>query len=372
MLRPSRIASLPEEQARLVTASLMVIAAVALAGALYFTRPVMVPFVLAVFVFYLVCPLTDLLELRIRLPRWASVLITLLVVAALLALLGLLITTSTRGLLDSVDIYREKLLAFAQRAFALLDRSGLDLGQQNVLSAIRDMPVLRMVQTTAGTALGLLTDGFFVLIFVIFLLLGRRPDRRRTRLYDQIDSKIRSFILTKTVLSATTGILVGLILAIFQLDLALVFGVLAFFLNFIPSIGSVIATLLPIPIALVQYDSVWPVLGVFVFPGLVQMTIGNGIEPKIMGEGLDLSPVTVLLALVFWGLLWGVVGMLLAAPITAVLRIVLGRFKTTFAVAELLAGRFPGEIMRTGEWEAEQGPGRTGDTQAFRLEERAR
>ena len=76
-------------------------------------------------------------------------------------------------------------------------------------------------------------------------------------------------------------------------------------------------------------------------PGLVQITIGNGIEPLIMGGELDLHPVTVLLALIFWGLLWGLVGMLLAAPMTAVLRIVLERIHTTRPVAELLAGRLP-------------------------------
>lgn len=343
MLRPSRISSLPEEQSWLITASLIVIAAVALALALWFTRPVMVPFVLALFFFFLASPLTDLLERRLRLPRWSSVLITLLAVAGLLGLLGLLITTSMRGLLESVDIYRERLLGFAQRVFALLDRYGLDLGQQSVLSAIREMPLLRMLQTTAGTALGLLRDGFFVLIFVIFLLLGRRPGRPRTAIYNEIDAKIRQFLVTKFTLSAATGILVGVILAVFGLELALVFGVLAFLLNFIPSLGSVVATLLPIPIALVQFENPLTVAAVVLFPGLVQMVIGNGVEPKMMGEGLDLSPVTVLLALVFWGLIWGIVGMLLAAPITAVLRIVLARFETTRPIGNLMAGRFPAE-----------------------------
>lgn len=352
MLRPSRLASLPEEQSWLITASLMVIAAVAMAGALWFTRPVMVPFVLALFFFYLASPLTDWLERRVRMPRWASVVLTLLVVAGMLTLLGLLITTSARGLVDSVDIYRQKLLDFTRRVFAVLDRYGVDLGQQSVLDAMREMPILRVLQTTAGTALVLLKDGFLVLIFVIFLLLGRRPDRKRTRLYTEIDQKIRRFILTKTAISATTGVLVGLILWGFGLNLALVFGVLAFLLNFIPSVGSVVATLLPIPVALVQYDTIWPVIGVVVFPGIVQVTIGNFIDPKVMGEGLDLSPVTVLLALVFWGLIWGIVGMLLAAPITAVLRIVLAQFRTTRALAEVLAGRFPGEIQPTAEWEA--------------------
>ena len=140
-----------------------------------------------------------------------------------------------------------------------------------------------------------------------------------------------------------TGLLTGVILALFGLDLALVFGVLAFFLNFIPSVGSIVATLLPIPMAMVQFDGFWMIAGIVLVPGAIQMTIGSGIEPVLMGEGLDLHPVTILLALVFWGLIWGVVGMFLAAPITAVLRIVLDRFETTRPIAGLLAGRLPGE-----------------------------
>lgn len=341
-----QLRDLPEERTWLVTASLIVIAAVAGAAALVYTRPVMVPFVLAVFFYYLVLPLVDYLELHLKVPRWASVLLTLAVVTVLLGLLGLLITVSTSGLLDSADIYRQKLLDWAQRLFAVLDRYGVDLGQQSVLESLRELPILRLLQTTAGTVLGLVTNGFLVLIFVIFLLIGRRREMVKTGILAEIDGKIRQFIVRKFIISASTGVIVGVILAVFGLDLALVFGVLAFLLNFVPSVGSVIATFLPLPVALVQYESVWPVIGVIVFPGILQVTIGNGIEPKVMGEGLDLSPVTILLALVFWGLLWGVVGMLLAAPITAVIRIVLARFATTRAVAEVMAGRLPSSVER--------------------------
>jgi AI-2 transport protein TqsA len=337
-----------EERSRLIAASLVILAAVATAAALYFTRPVMVPFVLAIFVYYLMLPLVDLLDFKLKMPRALSVLITLLVVSGLLALLGLLITTSARGLLESQDIYRQKLADWAERALAILVRWDIDIGQQSLIDTLRQMPIMRVVQRTAGTMLGLVTNGFLVLIFVIFLLLGRRTGRPQSGIFVAIDYKIRQFIVMKFVLSATTGILVGLILALFGLDLALVFGVLAFLLNFIPSIGSVISTFLPLPIALVQFDSLWAVLGVVLLPGAVQMVIGNGIEPKVMGEGLDLSPVTILLALVFWGLLGGVIGMLMAAPITAVLRIVLARFHTTRPVAELMAGRFAGEEAARG------------------------
>jgi AI-2 transport protein TqsA len=339
---------LKEEQSWLVTASLIIIAAVAGAVALAYMRPVLVPLVLAIFVFYLVSPVTDLLEQRLRVPRAASVFLTLLLVATLLALIGLLIWTSIRGLLESADIYRVKLIAFAERLFAVLDRRGVNLGQESVIDSLRHLPVGRMVQGAAGTAFGLMTNGFLVMVFVVFLMLGRRPHMIKPAIYREIDAKIRRFITLKFVISAATGVLVGVILAVIGLEAALVFGVLAFLLNFIPSIGSIVAVLLPIPVALVQFDGGWQVFAVIAGPAVVQILIGNGIDPKLMGEELELSPVTILAALVFWGLLWGIVGMLLAAPITAVIRIVLARFETTSGVAELLAGRIPGERLRSG------------------------
>jgi AI-2 transport protein TqsA len=116
--------------------------------------------------------------------------------------------------------------------------------------------------------------------------------------------------------------------------------VLAFLLNFIPVIGPIIVTVLPIPLALAQFHSYWPVILVVVVPGVIHNVIGNIIEPKMMGKGLDLHPVTVMLALSVWGLLWGIVGMFLAAPITAAIRIVLMQFDTFRPIANLLAGEF--------------------------------
>ncbi|MBI4499801.1 MAG: AI-2E family transporter [Gemmatimonadetes bacterium] len=347
MRRPWELA---DEQAWLITASLITIAAVATGVALVYTRPVMVPFVLAVFVYYLVSPIADLLESRAHLPRWASALTTLLVVAGLIVVTGLLIVASTRGLLDSVDIYRERLIQMARRVFQILDDRGIDLGQAAFVETIRQLPMARIVQTSAATAFTLVTNGFLVLIFVIFLLLGHQREMVKSAVFREIDAQVRRFLVLKFAISAATGVLVGVILAILGLELALVFGVLTFFLNFIPSVGSIVAVLLPIPIALVQFPGWWPVFGVLALPSIVQVTIGNFLDPKLMGRGLDLSPVTILLALVFWGLVWGIVGMLLAVPMTAILRIVLAQFTTTRPVSELLAGRLP-PGGASGVWE---------------------
>jgi AI-2 transport protein TqsA len=161
--------------------------------------------------------------------------------------------------------------------------------------------------------------------------------------YADIDRQIRQYVTTKVVLSVATGGLVWLSLHLIGMPLAGVFGLLAFLLNFIPSIGSIISTLLPIPVAVASFETVGPVVLVILIPGAIQMIIGNGIEPKLMGEGLNLHPVTVLLTLSFWGMLWGVMGMLLAVPMTAVIRIVLIQFETLRPVGDLLAGKLPGD-----------------------------
>lgn len=138
-----------------------------------------------------------------------------------------------------------------------------------------------------------------------------------------------------------TGFLVWAVLALFKLELANVFGIFAFILNFIPSIGSIIATLLPVPIAVAQFQNPGLIFLVVGLPGAIQIIIGNGIEPKLMGQSLNLHPVTILMALSFWGLMWGIPGMFLAVPITAVFRIILMKFGTLKPIGNLLAGQLP-------------------------------
>lgn len=322
----------------------MILAAVATTAALIYTRPVMLPFVLAVLLSYLVGPLVDVLQVRLKAPRGIAVLTAFGVVAIGLSLLGMLIGSSLRRLAARIPVYKERVGELAARVLSTIDDIGVDIGQADALSAIQELPLLSIVGGAAGSMVDLVSNGVLVLIFVIYLISGRRPNETRDGLMGEVDSSIRRYLSTKVIASATTGLLTGIILAIFGLDLAVVFGVFAFLLNFIPSVGSAIATFLPLPVALVQFESGAAIAGVIALPGAVQFVIGNVIEPKVMGEGLDLHPITVLLGLIFWGLVWGIVGMLLATPITAVLRIVLARIDATRPVAELLAGRLPTDL----------------------------
>jgi AI-2 transport protein TqsA len=161
--------------------------------------------------------------------------------------------------------------------------------------------------------------------------------------------QVRRYIVIKVAVSTMTGLLVWVSLTLIGLKPAGVFGMLAFLLNFIPSIGSIISTLLPIPLAVAQFaDRPWLIVFVVAVPGIIQMIIGNVIEPKLMGDELNLHPVTILLALSFWGLLWGIAGMFLAAPMTALLRIVLMQSEMLRPIGKLLAGELPGSRVDSG------------------------
>jgi AI-2 transport protein TqsA len=340
--------SLRAEQNWLATISLMVIAFVVGSAGLAYTRAVMVPFVLAIFIATTVAPLVDYQVLRLRAPRPLALITVLLLVFGIVTAFTILMLFALESIATTAREYSDSFLKIPRQLAELSTSLGLDVDTELILYDLRSR-LPRMISQSAGTAMSFVSLAALTVIFVFFLLLGRDSARVRTGIAAEIDSSVRRYIATKFVISGVTGILVWAILALFGLRMAGLFGMLAFLLNFIPSVGSVIATLLPIPIAIAQFDNIWIVIGVVTFPGIVQMTIGNFIEPKVMGDGLQLHPASILLALAFWGLLWGPVGMLLGVPITATIRIILMRFETTRPIADMLAGKMPAELQQQAD-----------------------
>jgi AI-2 transport protein TqsA len=333
--------NLRDEQVWLAVGSLMIVAVVSLATALVFTREVMIPFVLAIFITTVVSPVVDFQVVRWRVPTWIAISFALLIVLAILALLGVVLIVSVQTIVRAAGEYSERVTELTQRLFAELNTHHIEVDQARITAELQSR-LPQIITEAAGTVSAVLSSGFLILVFVVFLLVGRNPRKRQTGIYAEIEATIRGYITTKTIISAATGLLVGLILWMLGLRMSLLFGLLAFLLNFIPNIGSIIAMLLPIPIAVTQFDDPWMILAVVALPGTIHVTIGTVVEPRMMGRGLELHPVTVLLALAFWGLLWGIMGMVLAVPIAATLRIVLSRFTTTRPLGDLLAGRLPG------------------------------
>lgn len=334
-------ADLRTEQTWLAVGSLMIVATVTLAAALIYTREVMVPFVLAIFITTMVAPVVDYQVVRWRFPNWIAVLVALLLVLLLLTALGVALIVVVQTIVRVATEYSDKVGDVAERLLRELKTRNIQIDQARIVSEVEGrLPTL--ITSAVGTASSVFSHSFLILIFVIFLLAGRNSHARRTGLWGDIERTIRDYLVTKTLISAVAGVLVGLILSAFGLRMAPLFGLLAFLLNYIPNIGAIVATLLPIPIAFTQFGEVWTVLAVVALPGSVHVVIGNLVEPRLMGHGLELHPVTVILALAFWGLLWGIVGMVLAVPIVAAMRVVLAQFSTTRPLAELLAGRLPG------------------------------
>lgn len=186
----------------------------------------------------------------------------------------------------------------------------------------------------------LVSTSVIVLIYVFFLFLGN-PSNSRSGTLGEIDRQIRNYLSLKTVISLFTGLAFGTTLWLFGVPMALSFGVLAFLLNFIPNIGPIVASLLPIPLIIFAPGGtiVWMIAVIGLTNG-IQIVSGNIVEPRVMGKSSDLHPVIILLALMFWGMMWGITGMFLATPITAAIKIVLERFEPTAPLAKLLAGRW--------------------------------
>ncbi len=324
----------------LITFSLMIIATLCLGIIFVYAQPVLIPFILAFFISIMVYPLLDFQVLKLKIPSALAAAIALCAGLLILVLLFSFLIKAVESIVSTAGQYSENFASLAEGISTKLQSLGLDVNQSNIIENLKGK-IPNMVTSTFGTVVNFITSAFLVLIFVIFMVIGRNPHVTTSGVYGSIEQEIRRYLAIKTVLSIITGLLVWLILAVLNVQLASVFGMLAFLLNYIPNIGSIIATLLPIPVVVAQFNNSWMIVLAIALPGAVQMTIGNIVEPKLMGKRMNLHPIIVLMALSFWGLLWGAIGMLLAVPITAILRIILMEFETLKPVGMILAGKLP-------------------------------
>jgi AI-2 transport protein TqsA len=329
---------------RIQTVCLFILSVVAVTVALYWLKPVLIPFVLAIFLVIGLNVLVDVQKRYLRIPRLPAIFIALVVTLVVLAGLAALVSQSVTQLADNADLYGQRVVELTNKAAAILPLEKMNIDPEvmgHPMSYVKVDMVRDMLVNTTNSILGVLSNGALVLIFVCFLLFGSNPPQESGKeVRDELELRIKRYIIAKVLISIATGVFVGAILYFLGIELALGFGLLAFLLNFIPSIGSVIATILPLPMVLLspEVTTTTAVLAI-VLPGGLQFLIGTAIEPKVMGQSLDLHPVVVLMALMFWGMLWGIVGMFLAVPITAIMKILFERTEFTQPLARLLAGR---------------------------------
>jgi len=215
----------------------------------------------------------------------------------------------------------------AQRAVSWLDEKG-------VLGQVQQLPIGPMVRDFLASLLSLLSNFVLVVIFTGFLVFSSSSF---TGVLAEMGKKVGTYISTLSLISLLTGIAVYLLCRGFGIDFALFWALLALLLNFIPVVGAIIASLPPILLAVIQLDS-WTAIAIFVaIMLLLNVLLGQVLQPKLMGTRLALKPVAVLLGLIFWGLLWGIPGMFLATPLMVLIRILASYFNFSRSLERLLS-----------------------------------
>lgn len=307
--------------------------------------PILIPFLLAIFVAVVVTPPFFML----RKKGVPSVLALGIMVLALVlaAFFGVgLVTRSVGEFLENSQHYESKLEGYKQSLATFLQQRGMDAPEQAVRDALNPEVAMQFVSGLLGALTGVLSNTFLILLIVVFILLeaAMLPGKVRgmpgmteesLKRMEEILGKIRKYMAVKSLLSVMTGVLVATMLALLGVEFAMLLGLLAMVLNYVPNIGSFIAAVPGVLMALVQFGPGRAGV-VVVFYLLINVGVGNVLEPRVMGRSMGLSPLVILVSLVFWGWVLGPVGMLLSVPLTMTVRIAMEGSPGTRGLATLM------------------------------------
>ena len=291
---------------------------------------VAIPFLLAFLLALLLSPLMRVGQ-KYKVPPPITVVIILAALVAVLLPMGILINSRLQGMMDILPNYYTKLVNIGR---VLLTQ--VDIPEDFWVTINWYNTIGRYLSGVTGFMLGWMGTLVMVMVFLIFMLMesvniefriksafGGDDGFKIWEICHKIAAHVSKYLRTLAVISAATGICVWIALTLIGVDFAMTWGLVAFFLNFIPTIGSIIASIPPIMIAIVQFFPDWiPALLTLFSLLMIQFTIGNIMTPQIMGDTLDLSPVLILISLLFWSLIWGISGALMSVPIAVVIRIV--------------------------------------------------
>lgn len=330
---------------KFVNVALSLIVVFLIVWVLYIGRSIILPFLIALFLGFILDPIVQFFT-RHKVPMFLAVIITLILSFVILYLLGLLVYANVQMFVDQFPRYQERMIQsidqFLMKFNQLLNESKYQIyldrstwKQIDWISAIKNLNIAEGLLNSVGSFLTFLFKTVIVIIFLAYFLMGKRNIDTKIRLaldhaqaervisiLNSVTTQIQRYLGAKTIVSFLTGGISILIFLLFGLDFAIFWGFLIFLFNFIPNIGSIIASLLPVIFSLIQFGSLGKAFWMLVALAVLQTTMGNLVEPRLMGRTLNLSPLMVIISLIFWGYLWGVAGMILAVPILATLTII--------------------------------------------------
>ena len=303
------------------------------------------PFLLAAFIAMICAPALGGLTRR-GVPVWAAIVVIILGVVAVSLLFGVFVGASIDGFTKALPGYRNQLEGEAAVLVGWLNQMGIEISRQQMMTYFDAGKVMQMTGNFLGEMTALLGNFLIVLLVLIFLLLEGNgfPKKLQAALGDTQNSlgqyrhfaqSVNKYMIIKTAMSLLTGLLVTLWLWIMGVDFKILWGVLAFLLNFIPTIGSILAA---VPAVLLAVLLAGPGGAAVVAAGYVAINVGvsNVVEPKFLGKHLNLSTLVVFVSMVFWGWIFGLVGMLLSIPLTMMVKLALEESEKTRWLAVLL------------------------------------
>ncbi len=317
---------------------------------------IFIPFSLSLLICYALGIPIDLLK-QYHIPNFLRIFLVICFLSAFGYLLGSLLTANFQEFYRQLPHFEEKFWGYVHEILTWLNisREQVKESYNSFISGLggNDLKSLGGVaRRMSSSFFAFLGNMIWVILFIIFILaekdeidgkiiraFGRAGAEPILAAGQRINRAVQDYLGLKTLISLATGIMVALALYLFGTPFALLWGVLAFCLNFIPNIGSLIAVVPPVAITLFQYGSLPRTLAVCATLVVIQTVIGNLVEPKVMGKGLNLSPIAVLFALLFWGWMWGIPGMLLSVPLTAAIKIAFEQIEATRPFAMLIAGK---------------------------------
>ena len=308
--------------------------------------PIIIPFVIAIFVWYLINAMARGFG-RFKLPRVVCFALAILFLAVGVWDIFELISLNVANVSLKAPIYQKHFMEILPKAVAWFHLEHQPTVQE--LTSYLDLGV--MITAIVKAVSGLAGKTMVVMFYTGFLLYEQKYfDRKITgmisdkstekdirQILNNVDIKVQRYIWVKTFVSALAGILTFMLLRAWHVDFASFWGGIAFLLNFIPYIGSILNILLPALIALVQFNDISSFLAVLISLSALHGIIGHGLDPFLMGKSLNLSPIFIISSLALWGMIWGIAGMFLAIPLLAMMVIVLSQFPSTRPFAVLLS-----------------------------------
>jgi AI-2 transport protein TqsA len=322
---------------------------------LYIGKAIFVPAVFGAVIVYVIVGLAHaagrLPGLGRRLPLQLRYLFSIAVIGLVFFLLAYLVMANRERAMELAPQYQQSLLAMIQRAavyFGFETEPSWNTLRQDLMAQINLQRLFGSLLASMGS---IVVTFVVVFLYATFLLVERRafetklanlsddPGRvaRIREVIEAINQRIGSYLALKTLLSLLLGVVSYGVMRLFGLEFAALWAVLTAFLNFVPYVGSVLGVVLPVLMAVVQFEDLGVILTLLLALTTAQFVIGNFLDPYLMGNSLNLSPFAILISLALWSELWGVPGAFLAVPITAIAAIVFSAFPGTRPIAVLLS-----------------------------------